>query len=173
VVNLEELWIRARVPEQQAALIQAEQDGAFQLPGLQDWLPLTVTGDEPNAMVVNVGRTVDPRSRTVDVIYGLRIPDPRLRVGAMVRVAVPAGPQWSGVVVPRSAVLEDEGRAVLYVQAEGEAFEERAVILGPRAGDRLAIERGLSEGERVVTVGANIIRLSSRATSAPAHGHVH
>jgi membrane fusion protein, heavy metal efflux system len=173
VVNLEELWIRARVPEQQAARIRADQDAAYQLPGLDSWLPLAVTGADAIASVVNVGRTVDRRSRTVDVIYALRAPDDRLRVGAMLRVAVPAGPPWEGVVVPRGAVLEEDGRSVVYVQVEGEAFEERTVRVGPRSGARVGIASGVREGERVVTLGANVVRLTARAGSAPAHGHVH
>lgn len=173
VVNPKELWIRARVPEQQAAMIQPEQDAAFKLPSLDAWLPLDITGDDAAASVISVGRTVDRRSRTVDVIYGLRAPDDRLRVGALLRVAVPAGPPWQGVVVPRGAVLDDDGRSVVYVQVEGEAFEERAVRVGPKAGPQVGIVSGVEDGERVVTLGANVIRLSSRAGATPAHGHVH
>jgi membrane fusion protein, heavy metal efflux system len=173
VVNLDELWIRARVPEQQAALIRSDQDGAYKLAGLDTWLPLDVTGQGAAASVINVGRTVDRRSRTVDVIYALRAPDERLRVGAMLRVAIPVGQPWQGVVVPRGAVLDDDGRSVVYVQVEGEAFEERTVRVGPRSGARVGITSGVNDGERVVTLGANVIRLSSRAASAPAHGHVH
>jgi RND family efflux transporter MFP subunit len=173
LINLDELWIRARVPEQQAAMIRSDQDAAFKLPGLDTWLPLDVTGDNAVASVVNVSRTVDRRSRTVDVIYALRAPDERLRVGAMLRVAVPAGEPWQGVVVPRGAVLNDDGRSVVTVQIEGEAFEERTVRVGPRSGARVGIESGVSANERVVTLGANVVRLSARAGTAPAHGHVH
>lgn len=173
IVNLSELWVRARVPEQQAALIRPEQNAAMKLPGLDDWLPLEVSGANADAAVVTVGRTVDRRSRTVDVIYALRAPDERLRVGAMLRVAVPAGQPWDGVVIPRSAVIEDDGRAVVYVQVEGEAFEERTVRIASLSGARVGIESGVNDGERVVTLGANVIRLSSRAATSPAHGHVH
>lgn len=173
VVDLNQLWLIARVPEQQAALIRENQDPAYKLPGLDEWLPLDVTGDDAVASVINVGRTVDRRSRTVELIYGLGKPDERLRVGAMLRIAVPAGEPWDGVVIPRSAVLTDEGRSVVYVQRDGETFEERSVRLGPISGSRAGVENGLAAGERVVTIGANIVRLSARASSAPAHGHVH
>lgn len=173
VVDLDELWIRARVPEQQAATIRPDQDAAFRLPGLETWLSLDVTGPDASASVVNVGRVVDARSRTVDVIYGTKDPDPRLRVGALVRVAVPSGQPWRGVVVPRAAVLDDDGRSIVYVQVEGEAFEERTVRIGARSGAELGLSSGVRAGERVVTRGANIVRLASRAATAPAHGHVH
>jgi membrane fusion protein, heavy metal efflux system len=178
VIDLSELWIRARVPEHDAGRLRADEDAAYQLTGSDAWLPIAVTAaadaSEKNAAsVVSVGRVVDARSRTVDVIYALAHPDERLRVGALVRVSVPAGQPFTGVIVPRDAVLEHEGGALVYVQVEGEAFEERAVRLGAISGDRIAIEHGVTAGERVVTRGANIIRLSARARSAPAHGHVH
>jgi hypothetical protein len=143
------------------------------LPDLDAWLPLDVTGADAAASVVNIGRTVDRRSRTVDVIYALRDPDERLRVGAMLRVAVPAGKRWQGVVVPREAILEDDGRSIVYVQLEGETFEERVVRVGPRAGSLAGIERGIVAHERVVVRGANVVRLSARASTAATHGHVH
>lgn len=173
VVNMNELWIVARVPEQQAALIRADKDAGYQLPGLPTWLPLSITGDDAMASVINVGRTVDRLSRTVEVIYALKNPDERLRVGALLRVAVPAGEPFSGVVVPRGAVLDDEGRSVVYVQREGEAFDERSVRLGPSSGALVGIESGVQPGERVVTLGANVVRLSARAGASPSHGHVH
>lgn len=173
VVNLEEIWLWGKVPEQQAARIVAGQDAAFKLQGLEEWLPLRITGEGTNASVVNVGKVVDKRSRTVEIIYGLNEPDERLRIGALVSIAVPVGESWKGVVVPRGAVLDDEGSSVVYVQTEGEAFEERSVRLGPVSGAYIGIQSGVSAGERVVTLGANVVRLSSRAGSAPAHGHVH
>ncbi len=173
IVNLSELWIRGRVPEQDAARLRADQDAAYRLPGLQSWLPIRLTGSQPNASLVNISRVVDARSRTVDVIYALQLPDERLRVGAMVRVAVPAGPPWQGVVIPTSAVLDSDGVSTVYVQVEGEAFEARTVRLGPKSGSKVGILRGVQAQERVVTRGANLIRLASRSATAPSHGHVH
>lgn len=173
VVNLEELWVSARVPEQEASQLQASEDAALGLPGMNAWITLRVQGDDANASVVNIGQTVDRRSRTVDIIYAIREEDPRLRVGAAVRVSVPSGLAWHGVRVPRSAVLDDDGRSLAYVQVGGDVFEERFVRIGARSGTHVGITDGIEEGERVVTTGANVIRLASRTSAAPAHGHVH
>lgn len=173
IVDDRELWIRARVPEQDAARLRTDRDAQYQVAGLQTWRPIQVTGEEPTASVVTVGRTVDPVSRTVDVIYALQTPDPALRVGGLVQVGLPAGDDFAGVIVPSSAILHDEGRAVVYVQVDGEHFEERAVITGPRAGELTGIERGLRAGERVVTRGAHLVRLAGSASSGEGHGHIH
>jgi multidrug efflux pump subunit AcrA (membrane-fusion protein) len=120
-----------------------------------------------------MGRTVDPVSRTVDVIYALKAPNAALRVGGLVRVSVPAGDEFSGVVIPRSGLIDQDGRMVVYVQVDGEHFQERLVRTGPQAGNRVAIVDGLRPGERIVTRGAHLVRLAGRATSEQPHGHIH
>ncbi|MEZ4340862.1 MAG: hypothetical protein R3B82_29925, partial [Sandaracinaceae bacterium] len=65
-----------------------------------------------------------------------------------------------------------EGRSVVYVQAEGESFEERGVRLGASQGDRVAVLSGVEAGERVVTRGAHLVRLAG-SSGAVGHGHVH
>ncbi len=201
ILDARELWIRARVPEQDAARLRTDHAASFRIAGLDDFLPLggaqdsdRSTGDGGASVgagagggpdggageraagtgaTVIVGRTIDPASRTVDVIYALRAPDPRLRVGGLVQVSIPAGPEFSGVVIPRAAIIDDDGRAVVYVQSDGEHFEERHVRTGARQGDRVAVVDGLAPGERIVTRGASMVRLAARAVSTEAHGHIH
>ena len=127
----------------------------------------------PSASLVTVGRTVDPTSRTVDVIYALAEKDRLLRVGATVHVSVPVGHATEGVAVERSALLDQDGRAVVYVQVDGEHFEERAVRVGARAGDWVSVTAGLAIGERVVTRGTHLVRLAARSSENTVHGHGH
>ena len=124
---------------------------------------------------MHLARTVDPSSRTVRGVYRIHdASDPSLRVGAGVEAAIPTGDEVSGVVVPASAVLEVDGRPLIYVQTEGESFEERPARLGPRDGPRVLVEAGVEAGERVVTKGAVLVRLAGRAGGdAVGHGHVH
>ena len=68
----------------------------------------------------------------------------------------PAGSQ-NPLVIPVSAALVTGKRAIVYVEMPGQTqptFEGREVILGPRAGDFYIVEKGLVEGERVVSHGA-------------------
>jgi cobalt-zinc-cadmium efflux system membrane fusion protein len=173
VVDTRELWIRARVPEQDAVRLRTDRDARFRIAGLDAWHDIHVRGEEPNARVVTVGRTVDPVSRTVELIYALREPDPAMRVGGLVEVSVPAGEELDGIVIPRSALLDHEGRDVVYVQVDGEHFEQRSVRLGPLAADRVGIVHGLGAGERIVTRSAHLVRLADRPKNAQGHGHIH
>ncbi len=174
IINTDELWIVAQVPEQDAAQLRTGQNASFQVSGSATWTPIDIQSANGNASLVTVAPTVDPRSRTVEVLYSLKQPGPHLRVGGLVQVSLPAGENFSGIVIPETALVNQEGRNLVYVQIDGEHFQERLVRIGPRAGGNIAIVSGLNAGERIVTVGAHLVRLADRAnSSAPAHGHVH
>lgn len=172
IVDPDTLWARAEIPESWAGDFVRDADASFQLVGSERWYPIELEGGEAPSSLVHASRTVDPESRTVRVVYALGRPDEALRVGAAVRVLVPVGGAVDAVTVPRSAVLDVEGRSVVYVQVEGESFEERVVRVGPSQGERTAITSGIEPGERIVTRGAHLVRLAGSSGSV-GHGHVH
>jgi RND family efflux transporter MFP subunit len=173
VIAARELWITARVPEQDAARLRSDRDASFRVAGLEQWQPITIRGADAPAVLVNVGRTVDAVSRTVDVIYALRTPDAALRVGGQVQVQLPAGDDFRGVTIAKRALVDQEGRDVVYVQVDGEHFVERPVRVAVRSGELAGIASGLAAGERVVVEGAHLVRLADRARGGEAHGHIH
>ncbi len=79
----------------------------------------------------------------------------------------------SGVILPSSAILDEGGGPVAYVQVEGETFERRDLELGGKDAERVLVLSGIEPGERVVTGAAYQVRLASLSTSVPAHGHEH
>lgn len=70
--------------------------------------------------------------------------------------------------VPESAVIDTGSRKVVYVESEPGVFEGRAVVLGPRAGDRFPVLEGLAPGEKVAAAGAFLIDAESRLNSGSA-----
>ncbi len=173
IVDPSEFWIRARVPERDAARIQGGLDASYQVAGLDQWSLIRVAGPEPTASLVSLGRAVDERTRTVDIIYSLKAPPETLRLGGMVRVALPVAEPVKGLVVPRSAVLSRDGRELVYVQLDGEHFAERAVQVGGTAADEVAVTSGIVATDRIVTQGTQIVRLADRPKGQTPHGHVH
>lgn len=173
IVDTRVLWIVARVPEQDATRLRTDVDASFSIAGDDRWIPIALGGASPTASVVAVAPKVDERTRTVDVVYALNDTTPAMRVGGLVEVALPTGDDFEGVVVPRSAIVDREGKSVVYVQVDGEHFAERLVRVGPRAGGRVGIVSGLAVEERVVTEGAHLVRLAQSAAGEPAHGHIH
>jgi len=123
--------------------------------------------------LISVGGVIDSLTRGVTLRFEVANPNGELRVGELVRVTVLSGHDEAGVVVPAAAVVDDDGQPVVYVQPEGEAFERRVVTLGPRADGRVVIRTGVRAGERVVSGAAAMVRLASRSSALPAHGHEH
>ena len=173
VANTEELWLHGQVPEQDASRVRTDRGGAFRVAGAAQWTPIGLGGEVATAKVVTLGRLVDPISRTVDLIYSLADPPEQLRIGGMVQLSVPTGKERQGVLLPRGAIVDEEGRELVYVQLDGEHFEERAVRSGPRSGGKVIALEGVVEGERVVSVGAHLVRLASGGGGEQAHGHIH
>ncbi|MEM9075273.1 MAG: efflux RND transporter periplasmic adaptor subunit [Myxococcota bacterium] len=174
IVDVSTLWVHADVPESWAARLVPQGDAAFQVVGADEWHSLRLQGDDANAALITVGRSVDPRTRTVPIVYELLgSPHASFRVGAGLNVAVPIGEATEALVVPRTALLDDDGRDLVVVQTGGEQFVERPVRVGERQGHRVAILDGLHIGDRVVTEGAGFVRLAGQANETVGHGHVH
>lgn len=77
------------------------------------------------------------------------------------------------LVIPASALVEEQGIFYAYVQTEGESFQKRELKIGATDGLNVQVLSGIAEGERVVTKGAFQIKLSSASGTMPAHGHEH
>jgi len=169
VINPSVLWLVARVPEQDASRFRPDQNAAYKLPGDNRWVPITLDGEHPTATIVSVGRIVDPVARTVDVRYQLLAPDDSLRVGGLVQISLPTGEPYEGITIPRKALIEQDGRHYVYVQRDGEHFQERPIRIGSRAGGLVSVEDGIQEGERIVVEGAHLIRLADRSTNDTPH----
>ena len=123
--------------------------------------------------LIAVGRVLDPDTRTVPIIYELRDPDRRLAIGQAVSLRVFVSAATEAVTVPDSAIVDDAGQPVVFVQVAGESFERRAVELGNRESGLVQITGDVAVGERVVVRGAPFIRLAALSPQVPAHGHTH
>jgi hypothetical protein len=76
------------------------------------------------------------------------------------------------MLIPKEAVLEHEGKQIVYVLLSGEEFERREVVVGDEMGNKIAVLSGLNKGERVVTQGAYQLKLQElRPANAGAHTH--
>jgi cobalt-zinc-cadmium efflux system membrane fusion protein len=83
---------------------------------------------------------------------------PALSVGQPVTVVAKSGAPITGIVVPREAVVRSaNGEAIVWLHVEPERFEPRPVRTQPFDATRLVIAAGVTEGERVVTRGADLV----------------
>ena len=145
VMNLSSVIIEAQLPESQATRVQAEQRMFARLPGLPDQLF--------EGRIESVGKAVDPAKRTVPVRARITNAGSILKHEMAVEVRIVTGVRKEGLLVPVSALVEDEGIKVVYVK-EGERYERRPVKVGTINYQMAEILSGVEEGEEVVAAGA-------------------
>jgi RND family efflux transporter MFP subunit len=165
VVDASQIHVVGQVPEAQAARARLVSAAEIEVPGHE--------GRVPAGRLANLGKVLDPQSRTVPITFAFDNRALGLPVGQAVSLHLLMATTAPRPVVPAAAIVDDGGRPIVFVQREGETFERRAVTLGARDGDLVQITEGVKPGDRVVTKGAYLVRLASRSTSVPAHGHVH
>ncbi len=159
------VWLKAMAyPGDMARIDRPSQLVARQAGG--EWQSLSA------AKLVYTGTRTEENG-TVPLVFDIPNPEGLLIPGTAWSAAFSTGTGQMAVVVPKAAILDDDGIEVVIVQHGGESFERRQVKTGIRSGDRVAISAGLQPGERVVTEGAYTVLLASRGEQDIGHGHAH
>ena len=164
IVDIDAIWVSGVVPESEYSKLRALSGAEIEMPDAQI---------RPAGRLVAVGRLVDPATRTVPVTYETDNRDHRLAINQTVFLRLFLTPMGKAPAVPEAAIIDDAGRPVVFVQRGGETFVRRPVKLGIRNHGIVQVLEGVSAGDRVVTKGAYLIRLSTMSSAVPAHGHVH
>jgi RND family efflux transporter MFP subunit len=129
--------------------------------------------DVPRSALVSIGTEIDQETRTLPVRFSLENDDGRLFAGMHMQANLIVDEPRTSTAVPLTAVVDDSGTDVVYVQAGGESFERRAVRLGIQDGDYIEVTDGVEPGEWVVSEGAYAVKLASTSTESIGHGHAH
>lgn len=125
-----------------------------------------------NGKVIAYGKSISSKSPFIPVTIeidniGNLIP------GTQVEVFLKTTPVPNSLVIPVSALIEEQGIYSVFVQTGGETFEKRKIQTGASDGTKINVLSGLEEGDRVVSKGAYHIKLTAASGELPAHGHEH
>ncbi len=163
------LWLEARIPESEVGKLGTPTGAAFSVDGFAR--PFFIeTGKR--GKLIGIGGAVDAVTRTVPVIFEFANPGGALRLGMTARAQIFAGgDEKEAVLIPASAVQDESGTQVVYVQSGSESFTRQIVQTGARDGERIAIVAGLEAGQRVVSQGGYLIRLSTSKAGPAGHAH--
>ncbi len=124
--------------------------------------------------VYAISPSLDPETRTFEVIIHTHGEDPGLHDGQFVAVWIADQADEDALVVPVDALRFRNNQAFVFVFDEQTGkVTERRVELGRQSGDYRAVSRGVEAGERVVTDGraalhdGQSVRVLQRGGSAP------
>ena len=164
IVDTSSIYVSGVVPESEIPRLRELSGAEIEMPDGQV---------RPAGRLIAVGRLVDPETRTVPVTYEVDNRDRRLAINQTLFLRLFLKPMGKSPSVPETAVIDDAGRPVVFVQRGGETFLRKPVQLGIRNHGMVQVLNGVNAGDRVVTKGAYLIRLSTMSSAVPAHGHVH
>jgi Cu(I)/Ag(I) efflux system membrane fusion protein len=153
IEDLSRVYVVSDVFQRDVASLRVGMEGQFATEGQ----PATVVA----AKVDLIYPSLNVETRTTRVRMQIHNGDPRLAPGEYGTVEF-ALPKRTGLVIPRDAVV-DTGVAAYVFVAEGEGrFSPRSVSIGQGLGDEVAIDAGISAGDRVVSGAAFLIDSESR-----------
>ncbi len=103
--------------------------------------------------VSSVGGEVNKKSQTVKLRLSFNNENEIFRPGLRVVLSFASGVHKNVVVIPKSALLEEEGVLSVFV-AEGNRVLKRTVKTGIRSDERIEILSGIKPGEKIITENA-------------------
>ena len=165
----EDRWLEVALRPADAARLTASPHGVhLRRPGSSGLLSLGA--DE--VRLVARSPELDPRTATRTVLLELRRDADELPLETLVQAEIVLGEERDGIVIPDSALVDDGGVTVVYVQLEGESFARREIRVVAREGRRVLVE-GLGEGDRLVSEGGAAIRRTTLLGAGTTPDHVH
>ena len=131
------------------------------------------TLEELDGKLVSYGRAVDVNNPLIPVIFQIRNSG-RFLPGSFVELYIKTNTNNRALTIPNGAIIEELGSYFAFVQITPELFEKRVIVKGRTDGIRSEITGGLSDGERVVSKGAILVKLAQSSAALDPHaGHVH
>jgi len=163
------VWVRVALTPQAASRLDGGIAGLLLDIGASAAI-LEVPIDE--LRLVAIAPEVDARTGTVEALIEVARSVDELKPGLRATAQILLPGEIEGMLLPDSAVIDDAGVPVVYVQLTGESFSRREVNVQHRQGDLVLVD-GVLPGERVVTIGGAAIRRASLLASGSVEGHVH
>ena len=153
VTSLDPLVAYLHIPEREYRHID---------PGQPVGIEIDALGGEPVvAAVSRVSPVVDPQTGTFKITVEIVDETRRIKPGMFGRIGVIYDVHENALQIPRSAIVEDQGAASVFV-VDGDRAIRRAVSTGYGNRGMVEITSGLADGEQVVIVGQAGLKQDSR-----------
>ena len=155
VTSLDPLVAYLHVPEREYRRIAPGQPVRIDIDAL--------SGEPITAAVSRVSPVVDPQTGTFKITVEIVNVKRRIKPGMFGRIGVIYDVHENALQIPRSAIIEDQGVASVFV-VEGDRAVRRTIETGYSNRGMVEVTSGLQEGEQVVTVGQASLKQDSRVS---------
>jgi membrane fusion protein (multidrug efflux system) len=144
VTSFDPLVAYLHVPEREYRNIRKDQIVGIDIDALQDQRIL--------ASVTRVSPVVDPETGTFKITIEISDEQRRIKPGMFGRISIVYDQHDDVLQIPRSAILEDNGEMSVFI-VEADTAVRRSVTTGYSDGGMIEIVSGLTDNDRIVTVG--------------------
>ena len=153
IIDDSSVFATANIYEQDLSQIRQGQQVRVKVPGVPN---RTFTGN-----ITVIGSVVQGERRVIPVQAKLDNLNGELKPGMFASLEVLTDQTTSATLaIPQEAVVEANGKNLVFLQ-EGEVYESVAVSLGASSGGLVAVESGLTTGDRIVTQGGIMLYAES------------
>jgi len=133
----------------------------------------TYNFEQLNGKVLSYGKAANSDNFLIPIILQIDN-NGNLIDGSFVELYLKTLSNEKALTIPNTSLLEEQGSFFVWVQVTPELFEKREVHIGSRDGICTEIMKGITANERIVSLGAMLIKLAQATGSLDAHsGHVH
>ena len=150
IADTSTMWAEIEVPERDAARVEIGQPVVLEFDALADRIF--------EGHIEYVAPEVDRRTRTVSARATVANPDGKLRAHMFGKARIALGGVEASVVVPRAAVHQAKGVALVFVRLSDTEFETRRVKTGVKDTETVELISGVKAGEAVATEGSFLLK---------------
>jgi RND family efflux transporter MFP subunit len=162
VRNMDTLFTLADFSPLQADVFLSEKDASLIKRGQPSKVfSGVVTDNGLSGQVARISPVVDQSTGTVKVTVELAHGDRLFKPGAFVRVEIRTDTREDSVLIPKRAIVEEDGESFVFVARE-DAVSRVKVELGYQSGGDVEIVRGVTAGESVVVAGQGGLKEGSK-----------
>jgi len=149
VADIDNIWVVANIKGKDLASISMD-DRVEVYPEILPDAPVP-------GIVEYIGNIMNPETRSVEVFIRCRNSDHSLKCGMFVTVKF-SHRMPGTIVIPADAVLQDNIKSYLFVQAGPDIFIRREVRVTSAPGKQLIVRSGLKSGDVIVSEGSIYLR---------------
>ena len=156
IVDRSPLLARIYLPEHNVVDLRTGQEIWVESDGAADGEAVALPGQ-----VLRIAPVVDTRTGTVKITCQFDDQDARLRPGSFVRVRVQTGVHEDVLAIPKRALLP-EGTETFVFRAVADSVVKVPIETGFADADFVEVIEGLTQGDRIVTVGHGGLKPGAR-----------
>jgi multidrug efflux pump subunit AcrA (membrane-fusion protein) len=148
--DLSQVWMLASVRQDQLGSLRVGLPAHVTVAG--------VAARTFDGRIANLGQTLDPQTRTMQVRVVLNNSGNQLRPEMLATAEIPAGAARETVLVPSEALQQVDGQDVVFVRTASDRFTVRPVQSAETRNGETPIVEGLKGGEQVVVKGSFVLK---------------